>query len=104
MPTDAQSAWVVVAAYNEALVIGRVVSDLIGRLRAMTRHGASKIRLRQSRMAHASEILHAIAHSGLRYLEVLVTIEYSTYSLAKGQRLADLLKILVDLSAHRLHR
>ena len=40
----------------------------------------------------------------LRYVEVPVTIEYSAYSLAKGQKLSDSLTILVDLSARRLHR
>jgi hypothetical protein len=49
-------------------------------------------------------LLHEIARSGLGYVEVPVTIEYSGYSLAKGQRFADSLRILVDLSAQRLHR
>lgn len=80
------------------------LTDTHNGLRAMTRRGAGKITLRQNRMAHASEILHQIARSGLAYVEVPVTIEYSIYSLAKGQSLADSLKILVDLSAHRLHR
>jgi hypothetical protein len=55
-------------------------------------------------MAHASELLDQIGRSGLGFAEVPVTIEYSSYSLAKGQRLADSLTILVDLSAQRLHR
>jgi polyprenyl-phospho-N-acetylgalactosaminyl synthase len=33
-----------------------------------------------------------------------VTIEYSAYSLAKGQKLGNSLSILVDLSAQSLHR
>jgi polyprenyl-phospho-N-acetylgalactosaminyl synthase len=70
----------------------------------MTRRGARSIQLRQNRMAHASEILHQIATSGLKYVEAPVTIEYSAYSLAKGQTLADSLLILVDLFARRLHR
>jgi hypothetical protein len=70
----------------------------------MTRRGASAIRLRQNRMAHASEFLYQIAASELKYVEVPVTIEYSAYSLAKGQKLGDALSILVDLLARRLHR
>ncbi len=80
------------------------VTDTHNGLRAMTRRGASRIKLRQNRMAHASELLEQIAHSGLPYVEVPVTIEYSAYSLAKGQGVADLLRILLDLSARRLHR
>jgi len=83
---------------------GLQLTDTHNGLRAMTRRGASRITLRQNRMAHASELLHQIGRSGLRHVEVPVTIEYSLYSLAKGQRLADSVKILVDLSAQRLYR
>jgi glycosyltransferase involved in cell wall biosynthesis len=92
------------ATWFTRLTTGLNVSDTHNGLRAMTRRGASRIKLRQNRMAHASELLDAIARSGLRYVEVPVTIEYSGYSLAKGQRLTDSLRILVDLSAQRLHR
>src|SRR6266853_1212653 len=60
--------------------------------------------LRQYRMAHASEILHQIAQSRLRFVEVPVNIEYSVYSLGKGQRITDALTILIDLFARRLYR
>jgi len=85
-------------------VTGLQLTDTHNGLRAMTRRGASHIALRQNRMAHASELLQQIARSGLRYVEVPVTIEYSAYSLAKGQKLSDSLRVLVDLSAQRLHR
>jgi hypothetical protein len=86
------------------LTTGLSITDTHNGLRAMTRRGARSIQLRQNRMAHASEILHQIATSGLKYVEAPVTIEYSAYSLAKGQTLADSLFILVDLFARRLHR
>jgi hypothetical protein len=70
----------------------------------MTRRGATHIQLRQNRMAHASEILHQIATSGLKYVETPVTIHYSAYSLAKGQTLFDAVLIVLDLFARRLHR
>ena len=83
---------------------GLNVTDTHNGLRAMTRRGARRINLRQNRMAHASEILHQIADSGLKYVEAPVTIEYSAYSLAKGQTFGDALTILTDLFARRLHR
>jgi glycosyltransferase involved in cell wall biosynthesis len=86
------------------LTTGLRVTDTHNGLRAMTRRGAGCIDLHQNRMAHASEILHQIAASGLRYVEAPVTIEYSAYSLAKGQRLSDALMILVDLFARRMLR
>jgi glycosyltransferase involved in cell wall biosynthesis len=85
------------------LTTGLDVTDAHNGLRAMTRRGAGHVRLRQNRMAHASEILHQIAASGLAYVEVPVTIRYSRYSLAKGQRASELVTILLDLFARRLH-
>ncbi len=83
---------------------GLRLTDTHNGLRAMTRDGANRIALRQNRMAHASEILEQIAASGLRHVEVPVTIDYTRYSLAKGQRLSDSVAILWDLSAQKLHR
>jgi glycosyltransferase involved in cell wall biosynthesis len=92
------------AVWFTRLTTGLQITDTHNGLRAMTRRGAGEIALRQNRMAHASEILEQIGRSGLRYVEVPVTIEYSRYSMAKGQGLADSLLILFDLSAQRLHR
>lgn len=86
------------------LTTGLQLSDTHNGLRAMTRRGARMIWLRQNRMAHASEILSQIAASGLSYVEVPVSIEYTAYSLAKGQRFGDALMVLLDLFARRLYR
>jgi glycosyltransferase involved in cell wall biosynthesis len=91
-----------VATLFTRLTTGLALTDAHNGLRAMTRRGALRIRLRQNRMAHASEILSQIAVSGLKYVEVPVTIDYSGYSLAKGQRSGDLIVILLDLFARRL--
>jgi len=92
------------ATWFTRLTTGLRLTDVHNGLRAMTRHGASVIQLRQNRMAHASEILAQIARSGLRYVEVPVTIVYTDYSLQKGQRMSNSVSILVDLLAQRLHR
>ena len=86
------------------LTTGLHVTDTHNGLRAMTRRGAASIRLRQNRMAHASELLAQIGSSGLRWVERPVTIDYTAYSLAKGQRMGDAALILVDLFAGRLYR
>jgi glycosyltransferase involved in cell wall biosynthesis len=97
--------WVLRAAtVFTRLTTGLRLTDSHNGLRALTRHGAAAIRLRQNRMAHASEILVEIAQSGLRYVEVPVTIEYTAYSLAKGQRIGDSITILLDLFAQELSR
>jgi polyprenyl-phospho-N-acetylgalactosaminyl synthase len=91
------------AALFTRLTTGLALTDAHNGLRAMTRRGALSIQLRQNRMAHASEIIGQIAASGLKFVEVPVTIEYSRYSLAKGQKSGDLIIILIDLFARRLH-
>ena len=92
------------ATWFTRMTSGLSVTDTHNGLRAMTRRGARAIRLRQNRMAHASEFLNQVSASRLKYIEVPVTIEYSAYSLAKGQKLGNSLSILVDLSAQSLHR
>lgn len=80
------------------------ITDVHNGLRAVTRRGAQAIHIRHNRMAHASEILEQIGGSGLSYVEVPVTIEYTDYSIAKGQKLSNSLSILVDLFAGRMQR
>src|SRR5262245_24268420 len=86
------------------MTTGLQLTDTHNGLRAMTRRGAAAIKLQQNRMAHASECLGQIAASQLRYVEQPVTIEYSAYSLAKGQHVRDAVHILLDLFARRLYR
>ncbi len=93
-----------VATVFTRLTTGLQVTDTHNGLRAMTRRGAAAIRLRQNRMAHASEWLSQIAASGLRYVEQPVTVEYTAYSIAKGQTVGDAVLILLDLFARRLYR
>ncbi len=92
------------AVWFTRLTTGLALTDTHNGLRAMTRRGAARIRLKQNRMAHASEILHQIAQSGLAYVEVPVTIEYSAYSLGKGQPVSEWIAILIDLFARRMLR
>jgi glycosyltransferase involved in cell wall biosynthesis len=86
------------------ITTGLRLTDAHNGLRAFTRQGAAALRLRQNRMAHASEILADIAASGRHYVEIPVTIDYTAYSLAKGQHGGDFVMILLDLFARRLHR
>jgi glycosyltransferase involved in cell wall biosynthesis len=92
------------AIWFTRVTTGLAITDAHNGLRAMTRRGAQTISLRQNRMAHASEILDQIAASGLNYVEVPITIEYSAYSLRKGQRSREALDILFDLYARALHQ
>lgn len=78
------------------------ITDTHNGLRAMTASTAKQLRLCEDRMAHASEILHVIANSGLRYVEHPVTIQYHRSTLAKGQRTADAWGVFTRLVISRL--
>jgi glycosyltransferase involved in cell wall biosynthesis len=86
------------------LTTGLNVTDTHNGFRAFTRAAAQRIRIRQNRMAHASEILDKIAEKNLRYCEYPVTITYTDYSMAKGQRIANSFQIVKDQVIGRLAR
>ncbi|MCS7016584.1 MAG: glycosyltransferase family 2 protein [Gemmatales bacterium] len=76
---------------------GLAVTDTHNGLRALHRRAALALRIRQNRMAHASEILHQIRQQGWRYCEVPVTIRYDAATLAKGQSTWNALRIVGEL-------
>jgi glycosyltransferase involved in cell wall biosynthesis len=68
-------------------VVSRIqLTDVHNGLRAMTRRAAGRIEITLDRMAHASELIDQIRDCGLPFGEVPVTIRYTEYSQAKGQR------------------
>ena len=73
------------------------VTDTHNGLRLFTREAASLIRITQSRMAHASQILSQIRNLGLRFAEAPVTVKYTEYSLEKGQKITGAFHILLDI-------
>lgn len=103
MPRHRRALLKLAVLYTRATTRLRV-TDAHNGLRLFTRAAAGKIRITQNRMAHASEILECIAQYGLRFVEVPVTIVYSEYSMHKGQRTGDALKVLTDLVVGRFHK
>jgi len=81
---------------------GLEVTDAHNGLRVLRRDAADQVRLRLHGMSHASEILSIIASRGFSYAEHPVTISYSDYSMAKGQRSYNALNIIFDLMVNRL--
>ena len=73
------------------------VTDTHNGLRLFTRQAASRIRITQPRMAHASEILSQIRQLGLRFVEAPVTVDYTEYSLKKGQKITGAFQVLLDI-------
>ncbi|RME36135.1 MAG: glycosyltransferase family 2 protein [Planctomycetota bacterium] len=78
-------------------IVNRVpVTDAHNGLRAFSRRAAERIDITLDRMAHASELLDQIRHSGLAFREVPVTVRYTDYSLRKGQTSRNALHIAVQ--------
>lgn len=89
----------------ERLTTGLDLSDAHNGLRAFGPRAIARMRIRQNRMAHASELTRRISRASravggggpLRVVEVPVSVRYTAESLAKGQSATGALAILVDL-------
>lgn len=86
----------------ERLSSRSTLTDSHNGLRVFSRRFACTVKLTMSDMAYASELLTAIVKSGLPYAEYPVTIEYTDYSLAKGQRSINSVNIALDVWSHQL--
>lgn len=78
-------------------ISGLKISDTHNGFRALGRMAATKIKIRQDRMAHSSEIIQEIGRLGLKYKEIPVTVKYTDYSCRKGQKLSGAWRILFDM-------
>ncbi len=86
-------------------IISRIeVTDTHNGLRALSRHAAEQIAILQDGMAHASEILDEIGRLNLKYEEVPVHIRYSEYSMSKGQRNRDAVKLAMRILLFKVMR
>lgn len=80
-----------------ALTASLWLTDTHNGFRALSAKAAGAIRLRQDRMAHASEILDQIGAKKLRYREIPVNIRYTADSLAKGQKTGAMFRVGADV-------
>lgn len=77
------------------------LTDAHNGLRVLSRPVVEQMRISMNGMAHASEIVAALAASSWRIREVPVTIHYTEYSRSKGQSLFNGVNILFDLSVRQ---
>jgi glycosyltransferase involved in cell wall biosynthesis len=92
------------ATFFTRLYTGLPVTDTHNGLRALSRQAAELIEIKQDGMAHASEIIEQIKRHQLRFTEVPVSVSYTDYSLAKGQRLSQSFKIFWDLIINKISK
>lgn len=78
------------------------LSDAHNGIRVFNRNAAEKIRLKENRMAHATEFLIQIKKHKLRFAEHPVHIRYSAYSRKKGQSLLNSIRIFFELVLNKI--
>jgi len=81
---------------------GILLTDAHNGLRALNRHAAEMIRLKENRMAHATEFLLEIKRNRLSFVEYPVHIRYTTYSRKKGQSLLNSIRIFFELVLNKI--
>ncbi len=81
---------------------GMWLTDAHNGFRALSRKALEAIDLTENRMAHATEIMSQIRAAKLSVKEVPVTIRYTDYSQAKGQKWTNSLNILIDLILNKI--
>ena len=81
---------------------GMWLTDAHNGFRALGRKALEAIDLTENRMAHATEIMSQIRAAKLTVKEVPVTIRYTDYSQAKGQKWTNSLNILIDLILNKI--
>jgi glycosyltransferase involved in cell wall biosynthesis len=81
---------------------GLRVTDTHNGFRAFSRRAAERLSIEMDRMAHGSEILEQVARHRWRFCEVPVTVRYTDYSIAKGQRSANALRIAIQVLLEKI--
>ena len=95
-------ALLLAARMFERAITGLRLSDAHNGFRAFGRGALEHVRIRQNRMAHATEITQQLSRAprdgdGLRIVEVPVSVRYTRESLARGQSPLGAFAILRDL-------
>jgi hypothetical protein len=78
------------------------LTDAHNGFRAFSREAAKKIKITTDKMEHASEIVEEIKKKNIKYKEVPVTINYNAYTIQKGQKISNSIKILIKMILKKL--
>ena len=81
---------------------GLRITDVHNGFRVLSAEAARTIRIRQDRMEHASEILDEIKFHRIRFLERPTRVRYSAYSLNKGQKNLEALRLALRILFYKV--
>lgn len=97
------SRWLMLkAAVLFSNLVGKTkLTDTHNGLRVLSRKAAQALNITQNGMAHASQIIQQLSGTNLRIHEIPVTINYTEYSLSKGQSVFNAINIVIELAVGR---
>lgn len=84
--------------YTRLTSNGIKITDVHNGFRILSNKFCQKFQFTQNRMAHASEILSYIAKHNIEYIEFPVTIAYTDYSIRKGQKGINSIRIMMEIA------
>ncbi len=92
------------ARFVNYLVSGILLSDAYNGLRILNRKAAAVLKLTENKMAHATQIQMLVSKNKLSYTEFPNSIHYNEYTMGKGLKNRDGLKILFEIILHKIFR
>ena len=84
--------------YTRLTSSGIKITDVHNGFRILSNKFCRKFRFTQNRMAHASEILSYLAKNKINFIEHPVTITYTDYSVRKGQKGINSIRIMMEMA------
>lgn len=83
-------------------VTGLKLTDAHNGFRAFRSEAARKVVITQNRMSHATEIISLIKEADLRFKEISTHVQYTDYSISKGQQSLNSINIVIELIISKL--
>lgn len=83
---------------------GVKLTDTHNGLRVFNRKFAESLNITMPDMAHASEIIDKIGSGEWNYKEAPITVNYTSYSMSKGQSMLNSVNILFDLMMSKVNK
>ena len=90
------------ARWMNYMFTGILLSDAHNGLRVFNQKAAGLIKLKENRMAHATEFMLQVKKHDLKYAEYPAHIRYTDYSKKKGQSLLNSVRIFFELILNKI--
>jgi glycosyltransferase involved in cell wall biosynthesis len=93
-----------ISRFTNFFISGVLLSDSNNGLRAFTSAAAQKLRIKENRRTHSSDIIYQVVKKKIKFGEAPVDVRYSQYSRKKGIQNADSINIFIDMLIYKFLR